>query len=106
MRTHYTDKQIEVENWINNLGFQTELEQVFGVFCADIYIPELNWIIEIDGPQHYGAKDDRRDAYLFSQYKIFYIMHVKSTIKKNEFKILFTSTILLKLGGNLESWNR
>ncbi len=34
---YYTNKQLLVESWVNELGFCTELEKVFGKFCTDIF---------------------------------------------------------------------
>jgi len=76
MRTHFTNKQIKVNNWINEIGFQTEMEKVFGKYCVDIYIPELNWVIELDGFGHWAKKDEKRDNYLYSEFKISYIIHL------------------------------
>ena len=92
-KTHYTKKQLEVENWINNLGFQTELEKVYGKFCADIFIPELNWIIEVDGMGHWKKKDEKRDNYLYENFGIDHIIHVKSDIRKEQFRQVFLDNI-------------
>ncbi len=85
MRTHFTKKQIEVNNWINDIGFQTEMEKVFGRYCVDIYIPELNVAVELDGFGHWPKKDEKRDAYLMHEQKILSIFHVVSKISKKDF---------------------
>lgn len=59
----YTKKQLQVEKWINEIGFVTELEVPIGPFCMDIFVPELNMCVEIDGPYHMKKKDKQRDEY-------------------------------------------
>jgi len=85
MITHYTDKQLEIEKIINKFGLLTELEKSFGKYCADIWIPELDWIVEIDGPQHYQKENNKRDKELF-RFGIKLITHLNSDISKREAK--------------------
>jgi very-short-patch-repair endonuclease len=92
-RTHYTAKQLELENVINNIGFQTNLEEAFGPFCADIVIPELGVIIEVDGIDHWQKDSDKRDSFLKENYGIKDILHVSSNIGKREFGIVFVEWI-------------
>jgi very-short-patch-repair endonuclease len=100
--TNYTDKQKEVEKWINQIGFRTELESVFGKYCADIYIPELNWIVEVDGPSHYKKRDNKRDTELREEHKIENIMHVKVEIKESDFKPTFVDAVKSYYGDEFE----
>ena len=92
-RTHYTAKQLEIENVINNIGFQTNLEEVFGPYCVDIWIPELKVAVEVDGIDHYKKDSDKRDEFLKENYNIKDILHVSSGIGKREFAIVFTEWI-------------
>ncbi len=106
LKTHYTKKQIQVAGWINSIGFQTELEYVVGKYCLDIYIPEINIGIEIDGPSHYSKKDAKRDDWIKENYKIQDIIRFKSSIGKEEFKKAFKDLIVRKFGnGNIEKGN-
>jgi len=100
--TFYTDKQREVEKWVNESGFRTELEVPFGRFCADIYIPELNWIVEIDGPAHkYKKKKDRnRDLELIGIHKVEHVLRVRVAIGKDVFKKLFVDEVKRIKGDN------
>ena len=85
----YTPKQLEVEKWINEAGFRTSLEVVMGYFCADIYLPETNMVVEVDGKQHYKREIERRDKYLKEEVKVEKILHLPSNIKKKDFDKIF-----------------
>jgi very-short-patch-repair endonuclease len=100
--TFYTDKQKEIEKWINECGFRTELEVPFGRFCADIYIPELNWIVEVDGPAHKYKKkrDKQRDAELVSIHKVDYVLRVRVAIGQEVFKEMFIKEVKNLKGDN------
>ena len=60
--TKYTNMQLSVEKIMNELGFQTVLEYEVGNYSIDIYIPELNLAVEVDGFGHYKKRDVKRDA--------------------------------------------
>jgi very-short-patch-repair endonuclease len=97
--THNTDKQREVEKWVNQLGFRTNLEDPIREYCVDIYIPELNWAVEIDGPSHYKKKDRKRDKKL-KEYGIEHIFHAKVAIKEDDFKRDFMDDVVKFKGAN------
>jgi hypothetical protein len=97
--THFTSKQLMVANWIQNIGFQTELEQIFGRFCVDIYIPEIHAAVEIDGDSHYQKKDNKRDEWLKENYKLEHILHVDFGISKRDFKMIFLEWIEKNFNG-------
>ena len=98
--TFYTDKQREVEKWINECGFRTELEVPFGRFCADIFLPEANVICEVDGPAHkYKKKKDRlRDEELINIHGIKGVIRVRVAIGKEVFKEMFVREIKKFIG--------
>jgi very-short-patch-repair endonuclease len=103
--THFTDKQREVEKWINNLGFRTDLEVPFGQYCIDIHIPELNWAVEVDGPSHtFKKQDKKRDARLMA-YGLEFVMRVPVSISEKEFCEFFTQMVI-KLKGDDPFENR
>ena len=85
----YTDKQLLVEQWINQAGFRTRLEVVFGRYCADIMIDELQSVVEVDGRQHYKKQSDKRDKVLQEEFGIVKILHIPTSIKKKEFDEVF-----------------
>ena len=59
-----TKHQLLINRWIEELGIGTVLEQPFGNYSIDIFIPDLNLGIEVDGPYHLKRRDSKRDEYL------------------------------------------
>jgi very-short-patch-repair endonuclease len=100
--TFYTEKQREIEKWINECGFRTELEVPFGRYCADIYIPELNWVVEVDGPAHkYKKKKDKlRDQDIIDNHKVEHVLRVRVAIGKEVFKEVFIKEVKMIKGDN------
>ena len=96
----YTPKQCEIEGWINSLGFRTQLEVPFGQYCMDIFLPELNWGVEVDGIGHWKKKDEKRNDYLYKNYGIDCIIHVRVEIEKQEFEQVFKDCLERKYGKN------
>lgn len=96
---HYTDKQLKVEKYINEVGFRTELEKVYGQYCVDIWLPELNWVVEIDGPTHWNKERQKRDAMLMKEHNIAYILHYESNISKARFIDNFKAEIAKNFNG-------
>lgn len=97
----YTDKQILVESWINNIGFRTDLETVFGEYAVDIYIAELNIAVEVDGPCHkFKKRDKKRDDRLRTYHNLTDIIRVPVDITEKEFKRLFLSRASESIGEN------
>lgn len=45
-------------------GLQYQEDYPIGQFLVDIYLPELNRIVEVDGPGHMRGYDERRTAKL------------------------------------------
>jgi very-short-patch-repair endonuclease len=60
---------------------------------VDIYIPEIDWVVEVDGPSHYKKRDDKRDKILTDEYGIDNIIHVKSDITEEFFKTMFIDAV-------------
>ena len=59
-----TKHQLLINRWIEELGIGTVIEQPFGDYSVDIFIPDLNLGIEVDGPYHLKKRDLKRDEYL------------------------------------------
>ena len=59
-----TKHQLLINRWIEELGIGTVVEQPFGDYLLDIFIPDLNLGIEVDGPYHLKRRDSNRDEYL------------------------------------------
>jgi very-short-patch-repair endonuclease len=84
--TFLTKNQYKLEKIINELGFATELETPFGNYSADIYIPELNIIVELDGPSHVSKKkDESRDAKIKEEYGVD-VLRIKYPFNKKKVK--------------------
>ena len=59
-----TKHQLLINKWIEELGIGTVIEQPFDDYLVDIFIPDLNLGIEVDGPYHQKKRDLKRDEYL------------------------------------------
>jgi very-short-patch-repair endonuclease len=59
-----TKHQLLVRDWIEELGIGTVTEQPFGNYSVDIFIPDLDLGIEVDGPYHLKKRDRDRDEYI------------------------------------------
>lgn len=71
MNPSYTHSQVLLSQWIRDLGFSNTLEKPFPPYSADIFIGELNLIIEIDSKYHLSKKKDKkRDEYLYTNYQV------------------------------------
>jgi len=90
-----------VETWINRLGFRTDLETVFGEYAVDIYVPELNIAVEIDGPSHKFKKRDRkRDNRLRNEHGLKDILRIPVDMEEEKFKKLFLLEVKVIMGDN------
>lgn len=97
----YTDKQMLVESWINQIGFRTDLEKVFGEFSVDIYVPELNIVVEVDGPHHmFKKRDKKRDDKLRKEHGIVDVWRFSVAIEEQSFKELFLLEVKILIGEN------
>jgi very-short-patch-repair endonuclease len=55
---------------VNACGFHTEVEEPFGPYAVDIYVPEIKMAFEADGPMHSKRRDAQRDAVLLAEYGV------------------------------------
>jgi len=65
-----TANQLRIKSWIEDIGIGVILEEDFGKYVVDIYIPDLLLGIEIDGPYHLKKRDQVRDEYLKDSFGI------------------------------------
>jgi len=65
-----TKQQFTVASWIKEAGFGITLEEDFPPYVVDIYVPDLQLGVELDGPYHFKKKDRERDAYLLETYQL------------------------------------
>jgi len=75
---YYTSEQLLLEKWINQLGWRTNLEVSFPPYSVDIFCPDLNLVVEVDGPQHYKKANNKRDEVLKLKYGC-NVLHIKTT---------------------------
>lgn len=102
---YFTDAQLRIEKWINQMGFLTELEKPYGYFCVDIWIPEINWGVECDGPDHYKTKDKKRDDYLKESFGITTIIHVSNNITREQLEQVFVDNLEREFGKDKNGTN-
>lgn len=90
----HTFNQLRIERLINYLGFRTELELIVDQYSLDIYIPELEWAVEVDGPFHMKKANEKRDEYIMEHTNIKKIIHVSPNIEDEKFKNLFQKELV------------
>jgi hypothetical protein len=66
--TVLTDAHRRVVRWLENRGWNLLEEVDFPPYRADIFLPDLHAIIEIDGPQHSAKENAKRDEYIWETY--------------------------------------
>lgn len=59
------------------MGLVYESEREFSPYTVDIFLPEINCAIEVDGPYHSKKKDEIRDQKLLENYGL-YILRFKT----------------------------
>ncbi len=92
-KTRDTNEQLRVASWLRELGLGFSLEEEFSPYCADIFICDLNLIIELDGPQHLKRRDAKRDAFIKETYGIDVWRFKNREIREN-FKAQFHARIM------------
>jgi len=75
--TIMTDAHRRVLQWLENRGYEVMEEVPFSPYTVDIYLPDFHAVIEVDGPQHSRAADQKRDLTLNSVYNLL-IFHVNA----------------------------
>jgi very-short-patch-repair endonuclease len=55
---YFTKKQNEVESLVSEMGFRVRAEVDIEQYRADLFIEELQLIIEVDGPSHKRLKKE------------------------------------------------
>ena len=62
-----TPQELMVLNWVRDTGIGANPQEDFPPYVVDVYVPDLNLAIEIDGPLHLSKRDKKRDEILASQ---------------------------------------
>ena len=88
-----TPNQLRVKSWIEDIGIGVTLEEDFGKYVVDIYIPDLLLGVEIDGPYHLKKKDRLRDEYLKDSFGID-ILRIPDKDIKVSYRDEFTKIIM------------
>lgn len=92
-RTTDTKEQLTVSQWLINIGIGFTTEEEFPPYVADIYVRDLNLIIELDGPHHRKKKDEIRDAFLKDEHSID-VWRFKNDLITKDFESEFTDMII------------
>ena len=66
-----TPAQLMVAGWLQDMGMGFSLEsEDFYPYTADVYLADLNLVIELDGPSHLKKKDAKRDAHIKEHHQV------------------------------------
>lgn len=77
-----TQQERLVAEVLSEFGLRYVEQYVFGKFTVDFWLPELNMVVEADGPfGHYRKADMERDGILYNDHKVELIIHVTSSDK-------------------------
>ncbi len=88
-----TKEQLLVSKWLNEIGLEHSLEEELEPYWADIFIHDLNLVIELDGPNHLKKRDSIRDAYLVETYGVS-IWRLKNKLIRSSYKEEFTKQVM------------
>ena len=69
-------------SWLSQLGIAYVEEYSVEPYSLDIFIPEINLGVEIDGPSHSPKKDALRDKKILEEYEV-KIIRIPVGTKKN-----------------------
>lgn len=89
----FTPEQKRVAAWIRELGLSHSFEAEFDSYWVDVYVPELNLAIELDGPYHFSSSDARRDEILGGKFGL-EVWRFKNNQIVESFKPTFVNSIL------------
>lgn len=88
-----TKQQLLLAKWIRGLGVGCNLEEDFEPYVVDIYIPDLDLAVEVDGPFHFKKRDKVRDEVLNMKYGIT-VWRFKSQDINQSFKPFFEDQLM------------
>jgi very-short-patch-repair endonuclease len=102
--TYFTKVQNTVEKWIEDMGLRVRSEVNVENYRADLVVPELEMIVEIDGPSHRKLKPEgnlvtkesnkisKRDKVLLEYYNNG-VFHIPVDIEEEIFKKVFLNIL-------------
>ncbi len=67
LRKKDTHQELMVLDWVRDTGIGANSQEDFPPYVVDVYIPDLDLAIEIDGPFHLSKRDKKRDNILLAQ---------------------------------------
>lgn len=86
----YTKQENIIAECLDEFGLRYEQQYDFPPYTVDIYIPEINMVIEADGKYgHLQKSDSKRDVYITSTHNVKYVLHIKDTTKEKIKDILW-----------------
>jgi len=86
----YTKQENIIADCLDEFGLRYEQQYDFPPYTVDVYIPEINMVIEADGKYgHLQKSDSKRDVYITSSYNVKYLLHIKDTTKEKIKDILW-----------------
>ena len=70
LRKKDTPQELLILEWVRETGLGANAQEDFSPYVADIYIPDLDLVIEVDGPLHLRKSDKKRDLQLKTKYGV------------------------------------
>ena len=79
----FTKQENLCSSILSDMGLKYQEQAEFGRYTVDFFLPEIDTVIEIDGPYGHLRKADRkRDAILVNEFNIWKVVHISSTKRK------------------------
>jgi len=70
LRKKDTPQELLILGWVRETGIGANSQEDFPPYVADVYVPDLELVIEVDGPLHLRKKDKERDLRLKTEYGV------------------------------------
>lgn len=83
----YTSQENIAAQALSNLGIRYVQQYIIGKYSVDFFLPELNYVLEMDGVYgHLSKSDIKRDCALVLDYKIIKVLHITEKSYKDILK--------------------
>ena len=70
IRKKDTPQELLVLEWVRATGLGANPQEDFPPYVVDVYVPDLDLAIEVDGPLHLRKSDKKRDLHLKTKYGV------------------------------------
>ena len=70
LRKKDTPQELLVLEWVRATGLGANAQEDFPPYVVDVYVPDLDLAIEVDGPLHLRKSDKKRDLRLRTEYGV------------------------------------